>query len=201
MNWPFKSKKLDQTLVRLAEVINKVNSCSLVSPEDSIYYTTLLPFYADFKLYTFIDQSFSPYLEVKLLDNGIDTFLLNGTQQPFLDASAISPLILTEATVYPYTMLVLGNMQKHDNSYRLVNSINEITFSSEPTKEQYQQLESSIRTPKIKKDKDSFVIKTTMLFADNVIKTSIKVDFDGHVEILKEKKVLDHMPVLELTLE
>lgn len=201
MKWLFKSKKLDQTLVRLAESINKVNSCSLVSPEDSIYYTTLLPFYNDFKLYTFIDQSFSPYLEVKLLDNETHTFLLNGTQQPFLDASAISPLILTEATVYPYTMIVLGNMQKQDNSYRLVNSINEITFSSEPTKEQYQQLESSIKTPKIKKDNDSFIIKATMLFADNVIKASIKVDFDGHVEILKEKKILDHMPVLELALE
>ncbi len=201
MKWLFKSKKLDQTLVRLAGAINKVNSCSLVSPEDSIYYTTLLPFYKDFKLYTFIDQSFSPYLEVKLLDNETHTFSLNGTQQPFLDANAISPLILTEDTVYQYTMIVLGNIQKHDNSYRLVNSINEITFSSEPTKEQYQQLESSIKTPKIKKDKDSFIIKTTMLFADNVIKASIKVDFDGRIEILKEKKILDHMPVIESALE
>ncbi|NVO08944.1 MAG: hypothetical protein HXX16_03185 [Bacteroidales bacterium] len=201
MKWLFKSKKLDQTLVRLVKAINNVNSCSLVSPEDSRYYTTSLPFYNDFKLYTFIDLSFSPYLEMKLLDNGTHTIPLDGTQQPFLKANSISPLILTSKTVYQYTMLVLGNIQKHDNSYRLINSIDEIDFSSEPTKEQYQQLESSIKTPKIKKDKDSFLVKTTLLFADNVIEASIKVNLDGRIEILKEKEILNNMPVVELVLE
>ncbi len=201
MKWLSKGKGLDSTLVRLAEAINRSNSSNLVSPLDSTFYLTPLPFYTDFKLYTFVDLSFTPCLEMHLLDNGIYTFILDGTQKPFLEANAISPLVLTTKNVYHYAMVVLGNTQKNDNSYRLVNSIDEINFSTEPTKEQYQQLESSIKTTKIKKEKDSFLIKTTILYDDSVIEASINVTLDGRVEIIKEKKLLDHMPIREFILE
>jgi hypothetical protein len=201
MKWLSKEKKLDTTLVRLAEVINRSNSSNLVSPVDSTFYLTPLPFYTDFKLYTFVDLSFTPCFEMCLLDNGIYTFILDGTQKPFLEANVVSPLVLTSKNVYQYAMLVLGSIQKNDNSYRLVKSIDEINFSSEPTKEQYQLLESSIKTTKIKKDKDSFLIKTTILYDDSVIEASINVALDGRVEIIKEKKLLDNMPIRELILE
>jgi len=199
--WQIKSKVLDSTLIRLAEFINKYNASNLVSLADSNYSTTTLPFYNDFKLYTFVDLSFSPYLEIRLLDNGIKTFILDGTQNPFLEASSVSPLILTSENVYQYAMLVLGNTQKNDNSYRLVNSVDDIYFSSEPTEEQYHQLELSIKTPKIKKEKDSYLIKTTLLFDDSVIRVQINVALDGRVNIVKEKVLLNNMPIRELVLE
>ena len=201
MKWFLKGKKQDPTLIRLANVINSNNSSDLVSPEDSIYYITSLPFYNDFKLYTFIDLSFTPYLEMRLLDNGTHTFILDGTQNPFIEANNISNLILTSENVYQYAMLVLGNTQKNDNSYRLISSIDEINFSAEPTKEQYQLLESSIKTAKIKKENEFFLIKTILLFGDSVIKASITITLDGRVDIVKEKKLLDNMPVRELILE
>jgi len=200
MRWTFK-KEPDPTLQRLAAAINRINSNDLVSPADSTYYTTALPFYTDFKLYTFIDLSFTPYLEMRLLDNGNRTFLIDGTQNAFIEANAISPLILTSKNAYEYAMLVLGNVKKNDFSYRLVNSMDEINFSSQPTYQQYEQLESSIKTPKIKKDKNSFHIKATLLLGDAVIEASIQVSFDGRVDIIKEKKILDNMPVKELSLE
>lgn len=199
--WHIKSKVLDSTLIRLAEFINNYNTSNLVSPEDSTLYTTPLPFYNDFKLFTFIDLSFNPYLEIRLLDNGINTFILDGTQNPFLEASSVSPIMLTSKNVYQYAMLVLGNTQKNNNSYRLVNSIDDISFSSEPTKQQYQILESSIRTTKIKKEKESFQIKTTLLFDDTVIEVKLIVSSDGRVDIAKEKVLLSNMPIRELVLE
>jgi hypothetical protein len=201
MKWTFKSKVFDPTLQRLAETINRINSCKLVSISDSTYYTTLLSFYNDFKFYTFIDLSFTPYLELRLLDNGTHTFIIDGTQNPFIEVNSISPLLLTSKNVYEYAMFVLGNITKNDNTYRLVNSIDEINFSSEPTFEQYQQLESSIKSPKIRKEKDSFYIKATLLFGETVVEASIKVTQDGRVNIIKEKKILDKMPVKELILE
>jgi len=201
MKWTLKTKELDPTLQRLAEAINRINSCKLVSISDSTYYTTPLPFYTDFKFYTFIDLSFTPYLEIRLLDNGNYTFMLDGTQNPFIEANSISPLVLTDKNVYDYALLVLGNTRKKDDSYRLVNSIDEITFSAEPTLEEYEKLESSIKTPKIKKDKESFIIKATLLFGDTLIKASIKVSLNGSVDITKEKKILDNMPIKEMILE
>jgi len=201
MKWTLKSKKQDSTLVRLAECINKNNSTDLVSPEDSTYSITSLPFYSDFKLYTFIDISFTPYLEVRLLDNGTHTLILDGTQNPFLVANTISPLVLTSKNVYQYAMLVLGNTRKNDSSYRLISSINEVNFSTEPTKEQYQLLESSIKAARIKKDEEFFLIKTTLFFDDSVIDASINITFDGRVDIIKEKKLLSNMPIRELILE
>lgn len=196
-----KSKEIDATMKRLSDFINSYNACSLVSPEDSTYYTLSLPYYSDFKLITFIDFSFCPYLEVRLLDNGVKIIILDGTQKPFLEANSISPLILTNESVYQYAMLVLGNTQKNDNSYRLVNSIDDIYFSSEPTKEQYQLLESSIKNPKIKKGKEFYEIKTALLFGDTVIEALINVSFDGHVDIVKEDVLLCNMPIRELVLD
>lgn len=201
MKWSLKCKKQDPTLVRLAEFINKANSNDLVSPGTSIYSITTLPYYSDFKLYTFRDLSFTPYLEMRLLDNGTHTLMLDGTQNPFLVANTISPLVLTSRNVYQYAMLVLGNTKKNDSSYRLINSIDEVNFSAEPTKEQYQLLESSIKAARIKKDKEFFLIRTTMFFDDSVIDASINITFDGRVDIIKEKKLLGNMPIRELILE
>lgn len=199
--WQFKNKVYDSTLTRLANHINCYNASNLVSLADSTHYTSNLPFYEDFKLITFIDLSFNPYLEIKLLDNGINSFILDGTQGPFIEANLISPINLTIDNVYQYAMLVLGNTQKRDNSYRLVNSIDDISFSSEPTKEQFHQLELSIKNPKIKKVGESYEIKTTLLFDDTVISALINISNIGYVEIKKEKVLLCNMPVRELILE
>lgn len=196
-----KSKEIDTTLKRLAGFINSYNASNLVSPADSTYYALTLPFYSDFKLITFIDFNFCPYLEIRLLDNGVKTIILDGTQKPFLEAGSISPLNFTNENVYQYAMLVLGNTQKNNNSYRLVNSIDDIDFSSEPTKEQYQLLESSIKNPKIKKGKEFYEIKTALLFGDTVIEALINVSFNGLVDIIKEKVLLSNMPIRELVLE
>lgn len=201
MLWSLKVKEVNPMLKRLAGFINAYNNSSLVSISESTFYVKTLPFYSDFKLITFIDLSFSPYLEIRLLDNGEKTFVLDGTQQPFYEANAISPLLLTEDNVFQYAMLVLGNTQKNDNSFRLVTSIDDIYFSQEPTKEQYELIESSIRTTKIKHEDGSFKIKTTLLFDDTVAKVVIRVSNDGKVEIAKEKLLLNNMPIRELVLE
>ncbi len=201
MKWSFKSKGLDKNLVRLADTINRINSSNIVSAIDSTYYTTPLTFYNDFKLQTFIDSSFTPYLEIHLLDNETYTFILDGTQNPFLEASTVSPLVLTRKNAYEYAMFVLRYTKKNNNSYRLVDSIEEINFDTEPTFEQYEQLEASLRTPKIKKYNDSFLIMATLLYGDSVIEASVKISLNGRVDIINEKKILCNMPVKEFEIE
>lgn len=201
MIWSLKGKEVNPMLKRLVGFINAYHNSNLVSTSESTFYIKPLPFYADFKLITFIDLSFSPYFEIRLLDNGEKTFVIDGTRQPFYEINAISPLLLTKDNVFQYAMLVLGNTQKNDNSFRLVTSIDDIYFSQEPTKEQYELIESSIRTTKIKHEDGSYKIKTTLLFDDTVAKVVIRVSDDGRVEIAKEKLLLNNMPIRELVLE
>lgn len=199
--WSLKGKEVNPKLKRLVGFINKYNDSNLVSVSESTFYEAKLPFYKDFKLITFIDLSFCPYLEIRLLDNGDKSFILDGTQQPFYEVNSITPLLLNDDNVFQYAMLVLGNTQKNDNSFRLVTSIDDIYFSQEPTKEQYQLIESSIRTTKIKHEDGSYKIKTTLLFDDTIAKVVIRVFNDGKVEIAKEKLLLNNMPIRELILE
>lgn len=199
--WRSKERKIDTTTERLAKAINKYNCSNLVSVAYSIYHKLTLPFYNDFKLYTFIDFSFCPYLEMQLLDNGIHSFVLDGTQKPFLEANSLSPLVLTSNNVYQYALIVLGNIRKGNSSYRLVNSIDEIPFSTIPTKEQFLQIESSIAPPVIEKNANHFLIKTNLLLNDSVLEASIQVQIDGRIEIKEERVVLENMPVKEMVLE
>lgn len=199
--WRTKERKTDETAERLAKAINKYNCSNLVSTANSTYRMFTLPFYTNFKLYTFIDFSFCPYLEMNLLDNGVYTFVLDGSQKPFLEANALSPLVLTSNNVYQYASVVLGNICKGDSSYRLVNSINDITFCTIPSKEEYLQIESSITTPTIKKDADSYEITTSLLLNDCMVEATIKIHIDGHIEIIEEKVVLENMPIQEMVLE
>jgi len=199
--WRTKERKIDETTERLAKAINKNNCSNLVSTANSTYRMFTLPFYPNFKLYTFIDFSFCPYLEMNLLDNGSYTFVLDGSQKPFLEANALSPLVLTSNNVYQYASVVLGNICKGDSSYRLVNSINDITFSSIPSKDQFNQIESSIISPVIKKNEDHFLITTSLLLRDNILETTIKIHIDGRIDIIEENVVLENMPIQELVLE
>ncbi len=199
--WRTKERKADETIERLAKAINKYNCSNLVSTANSTYRLSVLPFYTSFKLYTFIDFSFCPYFEMSLLDNGSHTFVLDGSQKPFLEANALSPIVLTSNNVYQYASVVLGNICKGDSSYRLVNSIDDITFSTIPSKEQYKQIKSTIISPIIKKDEDHFLITTSLLLNENILETTIKIHIDGRIEIVEEKVVLENMPIQELVLE
>jgi len=199
--WRTKERKVDEIAERLAKAINNYNCNNLVSAANSTYRLSALPFYTNFKLYTFIDFSFCPYLEMNLLDNGIYTFVLDGSQKPFLEANSISPLVLTSNNVYQYALIVLGNIREGNCAYRLVKSIDDITFSSIPSKEEYLKIESSITPPVIKKDADSYEITTSLLLNDCILEATIKVQIDGRVEIIKEDIVLENMPIRELVLE
>jgi len=201
MKWPFGSKEIDTTIIRLAEAINRKNGSHLVNYHDSTYYSVEISFYADFKLYTYVDLGFMPYYQVRLLDNGFQTIVLDGTITPFVEAASISPLVLTKQTVFDYAKVVLCCMEKEDGFYHLVANIDEVDFSTEPTAEQFQKLELCIHSPRILKDNGTLHIIASLIYGDSVFEATIQVSQDGRVEILNEIKLLEKMPVKELMLE
>lgn len=201
MKWSFKSKDVDPVLQRLADSINQKNGSNLVNPEDSVYYAKEVTFYSDFKLFTFVDLSFTPYYQVRLLDNGFQTIVLDGTIKPFLEAANQSPLVLTKQNVFEYANVVLSNIEKEEGCSHLVESIDDIEFSSEPTPEQFVKLETSIKAATVSKDNGSFRISASLVYGDSVFDTTIQVTQDGVVEIVYLEKLLDSMPIKEMILE
>ncbi len=201
MKWSFKSKETDPTIIRLAEAINRKNGSRLVSYSDSTYYTTEISFYSDFKLYTFVDLGFIPYYQVRLLDNGFQTIVLDGTITPFIEAASISPLVLTRQTVFDYAKVVLSCMEKEEGCFHIVTNIDEVDFNTEPTPTEYLKLEASIFPPRILKENGTFHIVASMIYGDSVFEATIQISQDGRVEILSQTRVLENMPVKELILE
>lgn len=201
MKWLFKSKQQNPTLLRLADAINRKNGSKLISIESSEYFVTELPFYNGFNLYTLVDLSFTPFFKQQLLDNGKDSIVLDGSILPFIDANMLSPIILTNQNVFEYASLVLDNIIKADSNYKLISSIEDVDFSSDPSFEEYTKLNSSIKSPRIRKENDHFLIIASMIHSDTIFEALIKVTLDGRVDILKEKKILENMPIHELISE
>jgi hypothetical protein len=198
MKWLFKSKEQNPTLLRLANAINRKNGSKLITLESSEFFLTELPFYNGFKLYTLVDLSFTPYFKQRLLDNGLNTIVLDGSILPFIEANISSPIILTTQNVFEYANLVLDNIIETDSNYKLISSIEDVDFSSDPSFEEYTKLNSSIKSPRIRKENDHFLIIASMIHSETVYEALIKVTLDGRVDILKEKKILENMPIHEL---
>jgi hypothetical protein len=191
MKWLFKSKEQNPTLLRLANAINRKNGSKLITLESSEFFLTELPLYTcRSKLYANFKQ--------RLLDNGLNTIVLDGSILPFIEANISSPIILTTQNVFEYANLVLDNIIETDSNYKLISSIEDVDFSSDPSFEEYTKLNSSIKSPRIRKENDHFLIIASMIHSETVYEALIKVTLDGRVDIIKEKKILENMPIHEL---
>lgn len=199
--WSNRGKTVDEVLLRLVSAVNTTNGVPIVSADSSTYFHSDLAFYTDFKRYSLLDLSFTPYLQFDLLDNGQHTLLLDGSFRPFEQANKLSPPSLTGQNVFEYARLVVNTMEMNGYRMRLVSSIEEVDFDSEPTPEQYRQLESTIKAPAIHTIDKVFTIAATFLLADTINYITINVYGDGRVDILGVEKILERMPVRELILD
>jgi hypothetical protein len=199
--WSNRGKTVDAVLQRLVKTVNNANGVPIVSGDSSTYFHTDLAFYTDFKRYSLFDLSFTPYLQFDLLDNGQHTLLLDGSFKPFEQANKLSPPSLTGQNVFEYARLVVNTMEMNGCRMRVVGSIEEVDFDSEPTPEQYRQLESTIKAPAIRTIDNVFAIVATLLLADTINYININVYGDGRVDILGVEKILESMPVRELIID
>ena len=108
---------------------------------------------------------------------------------------------MNEETVVPYATFVLDAVQTDQGTLRLVEHVDEDTFTDTPTPQQRKEVTHLIRPAKVTKTDDGFKLDVIMLYGDSVFRADLDVKSDGYIEIMGEEKLAEGMPIRPIFLE
>lgn len=195
----------DKNVPSLIEKINEQSSLKLFSEDRSHVEMAELPFYKNFKLVQATTFSSIPPVTMQYLVAGSapnwDVVKLNGTRDPIFENNARAGLVLNAETVVPYATFVLGAVQTEQGSLRLVEKVDDETFTNTPTPEQRKTVTRLIRPAKVEETPDGFKLDVIMLYGDSVYRAELDVKKDGFIEITKEETLAEGMPIRPIFLE
>lgn len=195
----------DENVPSLIEKINEQSSLKLFSEDRSHVEMAELPFYKNFKLVQATTFSSIPPVTMQYLVAGSapnwDVVKLNGTRDPIFENNARAGLVLNAETVVPYATFVLGAVQTEQGSLRLVEKVDDETFTNTPTPEQRKTVTRLIRPAKVEETPDGFKLDVIMLYGDSVYRAELDVKKDGFIEITKEETLAEGMPIRPIFLE
>ncbi len=195
----------DENVPSLIEKINEQSTLKLFSEDRSHVEMAELPFYKNFKLVQATTFSSIPPVTMQYLVAGSapnwDVIKLNGTRDPIFENNARAGLVLNAETVVAYATFVLGAVQTEQGSLRLVEKVDDETFTNTPTPEQRKTVTRLIRPAKVEETADGFKLDVIMLYGDSVYRAELDVKKDGFIEITKEETLAEGMPIRPIFLE
>lgn len=186
----------------LIEKINATSTFALFKTERTHIQVADLPFYKNFKLLQATTFSTIPPVTMDyLLTANNDVIKMNGTRDPIFENNKDAGLILNEETVVPYAAFVLDAVQTDQGTLRLVESVDEDTFTGTPTPQQRKDVTHLIRPAKITKTADGFKLDVIMLYGDAIFRADLDVKNDGYIEITNEEQLAEGLPIRPIFLE
>lgn len=189
----------------LIKKINEKSSFDIFSADRSHLTVADLPFYKNFKLLQATTFSSIPPVTMQYLISGtapdFKVIKMNGTRDPIFENNAEGGLVLDAKTVVPYAAFVLDAVQTDQGTLRLVEKVDENTFSDTPTPQQRKEVTHMIRPAKVKETDDGFELDVIMLYGDSVYRADLEVKKDGFIEIKQEELLAEGLPVRQIFLE
>ena len=189
-------------------LIKKINSLSKVALFDlkgSLLEIADLCFYKNFKLLKATTFNTIPPVTMQYLVGGSapewTVIKLDGTREPIFENNLQAGLTLNEETIIEYARFVLGAVMSEDGSLRLVEAVDEDTFTADPTPTQREEITRFIRPAKVKKTGDGFELDVIILYGANVYRADVSVLSDGFTEIKNEELLAEDMPIRPIFLE
>ena len=189
----------------LIKKINPLSSCDMFSVDRSRLQIADLPFYSNFKLLQATTFSSIPPVTMHYLVSGkgadAEVIKMDGTREPIFENNPKGGLILNAQTVVAYATFVLDAVQTEEGSLRLVEKVDEDTFSSTPTPQQRKDVTHLIRPAKVTETADGFALDVIMLYGDSVYRADLDVKKDGFIEIKNEELLAEGLPIRPIFLE
>lgn len=189
----------------LIKKINALSSFDMFTPGRSRLVIADLPFYSNFKLLQATTFSSIPPVTMQYLISGhgetAEVVKMDGTREPIFENNPKGGLILNAQTVVAYATFVLDAVQTEEGSLRLVEKVDEDTFSSMPTPQQRKDVTHLIRPAKVTETADGFALDVIMLYGDSVYRADLDVKKDGFIEIKEEEQLAEGLPIRPIFLE
>ncbi len=195
----------DDQIEVLIKKINALSTFSMFTPGRSHLTIAELPFYSEFKLLQATTFSSIPPVTMEYLIKGegenAEVIKMDGTRDPIFENNAKGGLILNKDTVVAYAAFVLDAVQTEQGSLRLVEKVDEDTFTDTPTPQQRKDVTHMIRPAKVTETADGFALDAIMLYGDSVYRADINVKKDGFIEIKDEQLLAEGLPIRPIFLE
>lgn len=195
----------DDQIEVLIKKINALSTFSMFTLGRSHLTIAELPFYSEFKLLQATTFSSIPPVTMEYLIKGegenAEVIKMDGTRDPIFENNAKGGLILNKDTVVAYAAFVLDAVQTEQGSLRLVEKVDEDTFTDTPTPQQRKDVTHMIRPAKVTETADGFALDAIMLYGDSVYRADIDVKKDGFIEIKDEQLLAEGLPIRPIFLE
>jgi len=189
----------------LIKKINALSSFDMFTPGRSHLTIADLPFYSNFKLLQATTFSSIPPVTMQYLIAGrgadAEVIKMDGTREPIFENNPKGGLILNAQTVVAYATFVLGAVQTEEGSLRLVEKVDEDTFSNTPTPQQRKDVTHMIRPAKVTETAAGFNLDVIMLYGDSVYRADLEIRKDGFIEIKDEELLAEGLPIRPIFLE
>lgn len=189
----------------LIKKVNALSSFEMFAPGRSRFVIADLPFYSNFKLLQATTFSSIPPVTMRYLIAGqgadAEVIKMDGTREPIFENNARAGLVLNAQTVVPYATFVLDAVQTEEGTLRLVEKVDEDTFSSTPTPQQRKDVTHMIRPAKVEETAEGFNLDVIMLYGDSVYRADLEVKKDGFIEIKEEELLAEGLPIRPIFLE
>lgn len=201
-NW---NEVSDTDVEVLIKKVNALSSFEMFAPGRSRFVIADLPFYSNFKLLQATTFSSIPPVTMRYLIAGqgadAEVIKMDGTREPIFENNARAGLVLNAQTVVPYATFVLDAVQTEEGTLRLVEKVDEDTFSSTPTPQQRKDVTHMIRPAKVEETAEGFNLDVIMLYGDSVYRADLEVKKDGFIEIKEEELLAEGLPIRPIFLE
>lgn len=195
----------DDQIEVLIKKINALSTFDMFTPGRSHLTIAELPFYSEFKLLQATTFSSIPPVTMEYLIKGegenAEVIKMDGTREPIFENNPKGGLILNKDTVVAYAAFVLDAVQTEQGSLRLVEKVDEDTFTDTPTPQQRKDVTHMIRPAKVTETDDGFALDAIMLYGDSVYRADIDVKKDGFIEIKDEQLLAEGLPIRPIFLE
>lgn len=195
----------DEEEASLLDKVNDATVSKIFKQGRSNFAFAELPFYKNFKLLRVTAYTTIPPVSMRFLLGGSapdwKIVKMNGTNEPIFEHNAEAGLVLNKDTVVDYVTFVMGEVHSEEGSLRVVEEVDDDTFSSTPTPEERRTVTHLIRKAKVEENADGFTVDATMLYGDSVYWAKIAVKKDGMIEIVEDDKKAENMPIRPIYLE
>jgi len=189
----------------LVEKLNAATSTKILKEGRTHVSLAETPFYTNMRLARATTYATMPPVTMHFLVGGAapdwTVVRMNGTKDPVFKTNAAAGLVLNKDTVVAYLTFVLGEIQSEEGTLRLVEQVDDDTFSKTPTPEERKTVTHLIRPAKVAETADGFTVDAIVLYGDAVFYTALADKKDCTFDIVKDEKLAENLPIRPVILE
>lgn len=160
-----------------------------------------LPFYAEYELLEFVDESTSdPVFTRRILYSPDDFQIVNWTNGPIYTANEKAPIIVNEDNAAEYAKFFFNFVKGRHGRFVIVESIDEIAWAGEipaKAKEAVAKIIKPTAVTSVEEEGGKIILLSFMVFKDSLFRANIHVERDGMVSLSEEALVIEGMPIIE----